>query len=534
MGIEQTDQGKTDLRFVPDVQHRRKPSFPRIPLWVEILGFLGSTAGLVLCVVVLVLSNGDTVKFWSVQPSVYLAIAITFTNILLGLALGYGLAISWWLQAISANRTTTDLHHTWMNGSNFVNAFRVGKNTYFIAVATIIAMLTQMNQPLFQRASKSIEEVRTANTSLTLRTAFHVNDSSALLNADGTFSSYTNSFLSMAQAFVNNNPVMIPEPAKVSAGETTCTGLCRTKLPAAGWQSQCSSYQAWWTTSNNDNVLSVDISLLPMTNSSFRGVQINTAHKHTPTCGSTLQITNCTLTPAYVELPIIANAYTSVISIDQSTNITGDYVNLPGGELSSNTVFVGLVVDYAPEVLAGYVQLLSEIYGQHFALTEVNGTTQPASNNMVPFQYLQGPRTGADYCAMTFANPTSAVLEAARELMFRASMDSASRQTPVVGAIDKSVYALETKSMMVFHTNYGYVAGAVAITIVNMIVTAMLFRWHRRVGLGRKLSLGVTAKFLGASLPQYDIETTQVTRGENISRLVEKDNSQVQLCEHKI
>ena len=79
------------------------PSFIfRLP-WLGIAAFLGPLASAASSIDILETSNGKPTSEWSIQPTVYLAISSTITNLILYLALAEGVNLAWRRRAMKDN-----------------------------------------------------------------------------------------------------------------------------------------------------------------------------------------------------------------------------------------------------------------------------------------------------------------------------------------------------------------------------------------------------------------------------------------------
>jgi hypothetical protein len=84
--------------------------------------------GVVVSVAILIASNGDGVRRWRFQPTVYLSIASTITNITVAYALLEGVTIAWWHAALREGTNVGDLDRIWEFGHSFVFAVLSGRH----------------------------------------------------------------------------------------------------------------------------------------------------------------------------------------------------------------------------------------------------------------------------------------------------------------------------------------------------------------------------------------------------------------------
>lgn len=131
-----------------------QPGFFRRAPWLGIIAFLGALGGILAAGVVLFTSNNKPIHEWSVQPTVYLAIASAATNILLHFALSQAVTVAWWRRALRKDTTVADLHRSWDYGQSLWAALTSGRHFSAIALASILVALIPVNGPLLQRATR--------------------------------------------------------------------------------------------------------------------------------------------------------------------------------------------------------------------------------------------------------------------------------------------------------------------------------------------------------------------------------------------
>jgi hypothetical protein len=113
---------------------------------------------IVLCavgsVVVLLVSRGKTVEQWSdtIAPSILLSGFNGVANICFGVAIGNGVAITWWRKALKG-ATIQELHRSWTFSSSIKDIVLGGKYFNVIALAALAAKLTIIDGMLMQRAA---------------------------------------------------------------------------------------------------------------------------------------------------------------------------------------------------------------------------------------------------------------------------------------------------------------------------------------------------------------------------------------------
>ena len=115
---------------------------------------LGALFGILAGTLVLYFSDNQPVDEWTVQPTVYLAIASAATNIFLHFALTEAVTIAWWCRAMKPTTSFADLHRNWNTGQSVWAAATSGLKFNNIALASVLIALVPVNGPLLQRASR--------------------------------------------------------------------------------------------------------------------------------------------------------------------------------------------------------------------------------------------------------------------------------------------------------------------------------------------------------------------------------------------
>jgi len=136
-----------------------RPGFFRRISWAGLLCLFGALLGVVASIAILRASDGTPISDWRYSPTVYLSISYTITNILLAVALGHGVTISWWRKALGADTELGDLHRYWNFGTSPAAALLSGRKFNFIALACLLVAITPANGPLLQRSSSVAVQV---------------------------------------------------------------------------------------------------------------------------------------------------------------------------------------------------------------------------------------------------------------------------------------------------------------------------------------------------------------------------------------
>jgi hypothetical protein len=128
--------------------HSRTGKFPFLGVGALLLVLIC----LIGCIIVLVMSNGEPVSAWNVQPTVLLALFSAVSNSALAFALTEGITLSWWNRARRGS-TLEGLHQHWKQGTSLWACLADLKLFNLVAFASVVTTLVVVDGPLWQRAS---------------------------------------------------------------------------------------------------------------------------------------------------------------------------------------------------------------------------------------------------------------------------------------------------------------------------------------------------------------------------------------------
>lgn len=451
----------------------------RLP-WKGVGAIILSFGGIVGCIAILVISSDSVVQSWSFSPAVYLAIIVAVTNILIHFALTEGATIYWWCQSLKNKTSVGDLHRNWDHGNSFLSALFAGRRSTLLALATILVTITPINGPLLQRASsiniKSISGVASITLDIASELPFGW---TGYVSGRGVMPSLLSpNFAPVVQHFTNGSAILL--------SQTGCVGACSDmRLNGAGFAVNCSS-----------NTLSFDLNpsstLGPAT---FDGSQvflsdyawtagepsqlrISVQYKDVDTCSGFIQIQNCTLNAANVDYPVIINGNSSTIALDPSTTIFDDNVR-------TATHFGDILYPQpGPSTLAGFALALANQYNSVANIRWVGAVGYELTNTGSTASRYVNTSTVSAYnsnCSLAFNDPMQELLAAARELMFRTAIAAAN------GTNIQTVSAQQITRAAVYESHYAYMVGALAITLLAMLLVLPSF--HGYWQLGRQVSM---------------------------------------------
>ncbi|KAK4897559.1 hypothetical protein LTR27_004703 [Elasticomyces elasticus] len=147
------------------------PKGSRLPRWAQPRPISGLLALLLVlgCVfftlAILIASDKRPIDSWSVQPTVYPAIAAAVANSAISYAFAQATVIAWFYRA-SKGSTIRTLERQWEASDSLMHALLQGRNMNIVAVAAILVALMIVDGPLIQRASTVV--VATQSNMVTL------------------------------------------------------------------------------------------------------------------------------------------------------------------------------------------------------------------------------------------------------------------------------------------------------------------------------------------------------------------------------
>jgi hypothetical protein len=475
----------------------------RMP-WLPLGGFLVSIVGLAASAAILVYSDGKPIADWAFQPPTYLAIATVITNICLFYVLKEGANIAWWHTA-ARSTTIGNLHRHWLYGSSFQDALLAGKHTNPVAVACIIATIAQINSPLLQRASRVVVEslVDQAQLKLQLATAVPTDFFTGYVSGRAYgVSLFSEPFGQVVQDWNNN--------ATIPLQNSGCTGTCTSEVEGLGLALNCSSYSIPYDLIPQlDNTSTIEVGPgtavdgIDAFESHFQwsvaapsNLSLGVAYKPSMSCSGSLVIQNCSLYAANVRYKVLIDGNASTITLDPHTDIFDDHVldvfNLPIYNRQGPTSFGGYW-------LALQNKFASALHLRFVAAVGYESRTQ--GNLATQYAVVNGTRSDNDSyaigssCDLYFRDPMAEMLAGARNLMFRMALAAVNGTTPA-----QAVTAQQSETRAVFRTSYPYLAGALGITVVALLMAASLYRGYSRLGRAMTMSPVEVAKAFDAPL----------------------------------
>ncbi|KAL8924537.1 MAG: hypothetical protein Q9208_004012 [Pyrenodesmia sp. 3 TL-2023] len=473
---------------VEKVGNSWQPGFFRRVPWLGLTAMLGALVGVLGAVVVLYLSDNKPVQAWSVQPTVYLAIASAATNIFLHFALTEAVTATWWRRALKQQTTVADLHRCWEHGQSLWVALTSGREFSVVALASILVALGPINGPLLQRAS------RIQQGSFERDTDLHINIASELPEGPNLL---TPSFVQVAQSFNQNSSIIM--------ADNGCKGLCTAQLRGAGLVANCSTSDSPlhletpkdMTGKDEEQEIQKIINGTDIFGTYFlwsgNGLfNLGVQHKATKDCQGTLVVRNCTFRPATVTYPVTINGNASSISLAAGTTIFDDEVNeLLPYSLDGAPVYASLNIS----TYGGLFKSLSDTYSSSMLMNYGAIGFQIFNEGALSNRYVDSGVIKTLQCSMSFRDPTDDIIAGIRELFFRTAIAAANGTR---SADVQHVTAQESWETPVYTSSYRFLALAVLSSLLGWLATLPLFTGWWRLGRAVSLSPIETAKAFGA------------------------------------
>lgn len=482
-----------------------RPGFlARLP-WLGLGALFGSIVGIAVSIAILVLSNGDPISQWRFQPTVYLSVASTATNIMLHFALTEGARVAWWRQAMKEKNKLGDLHRFWDFGNSLWAATTSGRYFNLIALACIFTAIAPINGPLLQRAS-TVKEASSGSEPTTLElaiaTTLPAGFSGYLSGRQYAVSLYSQNFTSVVQDFYNQREIRMDD--------TGCVGTCSTKVEGVGLAVNCSSFEepyrldpSFPENGNYDpssdpammNGSDVFTSYFSWYSGLPNNISLAIKYKDKADCTGNLMINECSITLATVKYPVVIDGNKSTIALDPKTDIFDDEIMSYGNITIENR--------QGPTTLGGIYRALDNKF---------NSTARLRFIGAVGYEFLTKGATAVQYintdelmktvspfnsgfCAVRFNDPTGDIITSARELMFRTAIAAATSNSSIQA---QRVLASQIATRAVYTSHYQFLAIATLVTAVAVLLVLVTFHGYWHLGRSTTMSPLETAKAFNA------------------------------------
>ena len=476
----------TAYSAVGPAQHSWDPRLSRLP-WKGLSALILSVAGVIVAITILIASDGDEAEGWQFQPTVYLAIASTVTNITLTYALFEGVSVSWWCKALNDGTTLADLHRIWDSGTSFAAALLCGRHVNLIAVASLLVALSPINGPLLQRATSLGPAGVDTMQDLDVNVAKLVPKYSTglITGRSRVVNMLTTNFSAITKDFYSTAPV----PFK-----SGCIDTCRASIPGAGFHVNCSSYRAPYNASGVGppfpvaNIFGTYFTYSTSTDATTASLDIE--YKPEIGCTGDLIVRNCTLAAGTVAYDVLIDGPSSTISLAPNTTVWDDTIIGPAdylpteGSSSQFSTYGGMFLALSNRLTTSLQLRFAGGIGYEY----VGSVGESALG------YARGIDNAVVSCNVTFADPTADYLQNIRTLMFRTAVLSANETNR------QTVAAIATGSHTIYKTNYTFTALATLASLLPILVVLLTFRGSQHLGRQVSLSPIETARAFGAPI----------------------------------
>jgi hypothetical protein len=479
-----------------------------------------SILGVAASVGILVASDGQPISKWKYQPTVYLSIASTITNIALHFAFTEGVTTAWWRKALKPNTQLGDLHRSWNFGNSIWGAVTGFRRFNLIALACILVAIAPINGPLLQRASTVVVANMVSDAPLNLSVATFLNTTTGYLSGRGyAVSILSEKFIPIVQDYYNG--------VKIPMTNTGCStsGKCTAKMRGAGFAVNCSSYTVPFNVTPGDVDPGSDPAIINGTYAfmSFFGwktfspnMSLNVQYKDTPGCSGYLTVRNCSLHSAVVQYPVIIDGNKSTISLDPSSTIFDDdfesYTDADSQAYPSQ----------GPTVLGGFWFALNNRFYSTSHLRfigavgyELLSTGPTASQYAVVADMLTStyPYNGG-MCHIHFQDPTQGLLQEARQFMFRIAVATANSSDVQL------VMSTEVATHPIYQSHWQFLGIAILFTALAILTVTLTFYgfWH----LGRQMTMSPIELAKAFDSPLLSCEDSNAVVGTIVKKIGER------------
>lgn len=488
----------------------------RLPL-LSLSALLISILGVAASVGILVASNGQPISKWKFQPTVYLSIASTITNIALHFAFTEGVTTAWWRKALKPDTQLGDLHRSWNFGNSLWGAVTSFRRFNLIALACILLSIVPINGPLLQRASTVVVANVVSDAPLNLSVATFLNTTTGYLSGRGyAVSILSEKFIPIVQNYYNG--------VEIAMTNTGCSasGKCTAKMRGAGFAVNCSSYTVPFNVIPGDGDPGSDPAIINGTYvfMSFFGwtkfspnMTLNVQYKDTPGCSGYLTVRNCSLNNAIVQYPVIIDGNKSTISLDPSSTIFDDDFESYTDADSQGYPAQG------PTVLGGFwFALNSRFYStSHLQFIgavgyELLSTGPTASQYAVVADMLNSSYPYNDgMCHIHFQDPTQGLLQEARQFMFRTAVATANSSDVQL------VMSTEVATRPIYQSHWQFLGIAILFTALAILTVTLTFYgfWH----LGRQMTMSPIELAKAFDSPLLSCEDSNAVVGTIVKRI---------------
>lgn len=360
--------------------------------WMGILGLVGVLICSGLCVAILYISNGKAKSQWKIKaaPNVLLSILTSIGSILVTMAVGNGIAISWWRKAMKG-ATVEDLHQSWSFSSSIMSIVKGYKFFNVMALTALCTKFAIIDSTLFQKALTTTVALGPPSNFTVDTYSFGSFPPTGKLNQYGNDTAEQTFPMTFDMMYwLQSNIYTGINWASYIAGDQFggCEGLCALKYRGVGFASSCSlptnesyvSRNRAAVDAGNNLLLDIDFTFKgPTPQKDYSYIQLDWqtwssySDGETPNenCTGDFYHMQCELRPAILDYPIAL----------QNTSISGR--SKQGGKTSTYNIYTG-VIDEEYGYYDG-VYLMNDYFTDqqlgNFTIVEYLNVTEDATPN---------------------------------------------------------------------------------------------------------------------------------------------------------
>jgi hypothetical protein len=441
---------------------------------------MGASAGIII------VSDKQAVASWKVQPTVLVAVLSSILNFALAAALSIVVAVTWW-RSVFHGTTLAQLHYIWDRGAgcSFIPAFIAGFDARKVAlVAAVVATVEFVNNPLLQRATHIRTRDISVDEPMMLDLTQRLPDGWTGIIGNGSAITMIGSRLGLStvQAWWRNDTI-----TSRNIPGYYCNGTCEGKVRGAGISYSCSSTTETLDLSTPKNDGSIVFAINSTMSENSTGVPfllLTTLHSSAvnDSCVATLSVDTCKIEAGVVEYPVTIQNSTVTLNRDELQDMTVVSTYTSAGDLPTAPMGAG----------AGPLAGLNNFFGFYLYanVTEVLDTYLKRSTysgpSMIADLFFDPEASSYDNhtfatCGLKWSSPTEYVLDSMHDFMFRAALREGN------GTETQTFTARRTSPALLFHSEYRYLAAALAVLLLALLaVLFLLWGWWE---LGRPVSL---------------------------------------------
>jgi hypothetical protein len=459
---------------------RQTPWFTMISILL-MLACMGAAAGIIIG------SNGQIVGKWWIDPAVILAFLSAVWNYSLGIVLARSIAITWWRNALNGTKLES-LHYIWDQGANPFHALRSSLAVWRVLLLAWLVFAVQIgNNPLLQRSTRIRAATIAVQDKLSLDSAPRLPDGYLgviipPITNSGSVSGSRNGLATTQDWWWNRT---------ISTANKTgyhCDGTCTGEVEATGFTQSCSSSSRLMDISaqeNNGQVIFAINFTLTWKAADAPILTLTTLHSSAidSSCTAYLSITTCIIQSAIIKYPVQVQNSTISLEVDklQNATVVSKYVS-PGDFRTAQR-------DQGAGPLEGLIDFIGNyMWANDTLILDPFRNSSLYSGGLIPDLFFLADPSNYDptilnvkKCALKWSDPTQYILNSMHQFLFLASLRAHNGTDALSFTVQRSY------PVLVFHSNYRFLAVALTIMLITLIATLLrLWGWWE---LGRNVSL---------------------------------------------